>query len=49
MVILKFSAPATTIDHIHAISVTMDSTGNYATGTHAGTVNCQVAAILDEL
>tara|TARA_R100001244_G_scaffold39083_1_gene35288 strand:+ start:231 stop:704 length:474 start_codon:yes stop_codon:yes gene_type:complete len=49
IVMLKLAAPATTIDHIHAISVTMDSTGNYATGTHAGSVNCQVAAIIDEL
>ena len=49
MVILKLCAPATTIAHINAVSVTMDSTGNYPTGTHAGTVNCQVAAILDEL
>ena len=49
MVVLKLAYPATTIGHLHAISVTMDSTGNYATGTHAGTVNCQIAAILDEL
>jgi len=49
MVVLKLAAPATTIDHIHAISVTMDSAGNYATGTSSETVNCQVAAILDEL
>ena len=49
MVVLKLCAPATTINHIHAVSVTMDATGNYPTGTHAGTVNCQVAAILDEL
>jgi len=49
MVVLKLAAPATTIDHIHAISVTMDATGNYATGTSSETVNCQVAAILDEL
>ena len=45
MVILKLSAPATTIAHIHAVSVTMDSTGNYPTGTHSG----QVAAVLDNL
>ena len=49
MAILKLCAPATTIDHIHAISVTMDSTGNYPTGTHSGTVTCQVAAIVDDL
>ena len=49
MVILKLSAPATTIAHIHAVSVTMDSTGNYPTGTHSGTVSCQVAAVLDNL
>ena len=49
MVILKLCAPATTINHVHAISVTMDATGNYPTGTHATNVNCQVAAILDEL
>jgi len=49
MVVLKLCAPATTINHVHAVSVTMDSTGNYPTGTHSGTVNCQVAAILDEL
>tara|TARA_R110002167_G_scaffold246994_1_gene452558 strand:+ start:262 stop:735 length:474 start_codon:yes stop_codon:yes gene_type:complete len=49
MVILKLCAPATTINHIHGVSVTMDATGNYPTGTHSGTVNCQVAAILDDL
>ena len=49
MVVLKLCAPATTINHVHAVSVTMDATGNYPTGTHAGSVNCQVAAIVDEL
>ena len=49
MVVLKLCAPATTIAHVHGVSVTMDATGNYPTGTHSGTVNCQVAAILDEL
>ena len=49
MAVLKLCAPATTVAHIHAISVTMDSTGNYPTGTHSGTVNCQVAAVIDDL
>jgi len=49
MVVLKLCAPATTIDHIHAVSVTMDGTYGYPTGTHSGNVTCQVAAILDDL
>ena len=49
MVVLKLCAPDTTIAHVHGVSVTMDATGNYPTGTHSSTVNCQVAAILDEL
>ena len=46
MVILK---PYTTpLGSIHAISVTMDGTYGYPSATHAGTVSCQVAAIVDD-
>ena len=46
MVILK---PYTTpLGSIHAISVTMDGTYGYPNATHAGTVNCHVAAIVDD-
>ena len=46
MVILK---PYTTpLGSIHAISVTMDGTYGYPNASHAGTVNCHVAAIVDE-
>lgn len=39
---------ACSIADLHAISVTMDATGNYATGTHSGSVSCQLAAIIDD-
>ena len=46
MVVLK---PYTTpLGSIHAISVTMDGTYGYPSATHAGTVSCQVAAIVDD-
>ena len=46
MVILK---PYTTpLGSIHAISVTMDGTYGYPNASHAGTVNCHVAAIVDD-
>tara|TARA_R100001530_G_scaffold33111_1_gene26026 strand:+ start:2085 stop:2561 length:477 start_codon:yes stop_codon:yes gene_type:complete len=48
MIVLK-GTTATTVDHIHAISVTMDGTYGYPTGTHSGTVAVQVAAILDDV
>tara|TARA_R110000765_G_scaffold47325_1_gene97267 strand:- start:572 stop:1045 length:474 start_codon:yes stop_codon:yes gene_type:complete len=47
MLILKPSYA--TIGDIHAISVTLDGTYGYTTGVHAGTVTCQVAAILDDV
>lgn len=46
MVILK--TYATPLASITAISVTMDGTYGYPSNTHAGTVNCQVAAIVDD-
>ena len=39
---------ATPLGSIHAISVTMDGTYGYPSATHAGTVNCHVAAIVDD-
>ena len=47
MLILK--PTAATVADIHAISVTMDGTYGYPTGTHAGTVTVQVAAVLDDV
>ena len=46
MVVLK--TYTTPLASIHAISVTMDGTYGYPSGTHAGTVSCQVAAIVDD-
>jgi hypothetical protein len=46
MVILK--TYATPLASIHAISVTMDGTYGYPSATHSGTVNCHVAAIVDD-
>ena len=46
MVVLK--TYATPLGYFHAISVTMDGTYGYPNATHAGTVNCHVAAILDD-
>ena len=46
MVVLK--TYTTPLGSIHAISVTMDGTYGYPNATHAGTVNCQVAAIIDD-
>ena len=46
MVVLK--TYATPLGSIHAISVTMDGTYGYPSATHAGTVSCQVAAIIDD-
>ena len=46
MVILK--TYATPLASIHAISVTMNSTYGYPSATHSGTVNCHVAAIVDD-
>ena len=46
MVVLK--TYATPLGSIHAISVTMDGTYGYPSTTHAGTVSCQVAAIVDD-
>jgi len=46
MVVLK--TYATPLGSFHAISVTMDGTYGYPNATHAGTVNCHVAAILDD-
>ena len=46
MVILK--TYTTPLGSIHAISVTMDGTYGYPNATHAGTVSCQVAAIVDD-
>ena len=46
MVILK--TYTTPLGSIHAISVTMDGTYGYPSATHAGTVSCQVAAIVDD-
>ena len=46
MVILK--TYTTPLGSIHAISVTMDGTYGYPSATHAGTVSCQIAAIVDD-
>ena len=46
MVVLK--TYATPLGSIHAISVTMDGTYGYPSATHAGTVSCQIAAIVDD-
>ena len=46
MVILK--TYTTPLGSIHAISVTMDGTYGYPSAAHAGTVSCQVAAIVDD-
>ena len=46
MVILK--THATPLASIHAISVTMDGTYGYPSDVHAGSVSCQVAAIIDD-
>ena len=46
MVVLK--TYATPLGSFHAISVIMDGTYGYPNATHAGTVNCHVAAILDD-
>jgi hypothetical protein len=46
MVVLK--TYTTPLASIHAISVTMDGTYGYPNATHAGTVSCQVAAIVDD-
>ena len=46
MVVLK--TYTTPLGSIHAISVTMDGTYGYPNATHAGTVSCQVAAIVDD-
>ena len=46
MVILK--TYTTPLASIHAISVTMDGTYGYPSAVHAGTVTCQVAAIVDD-
>ena len=46
MVILK--TYTTPLASIHAIAVTMDGTYGYPNATHAGSVSCQVAAIVDD-
>ena len=46
MVVLK--TYATPLGSIHAISVTMDGTYGYPNATHASTVSCHVAAIIDD-
>ena len=46
MVILK--TYTTPLGSIHAISVTMDGTYGYPNASHAGTVSCQLAAIVDD-
>jgi hypothetical protein len=46
MVVLK--TYTTPLGSIHAISVTMDGAYGYPSATHAGTVSCQVAAIVDD-
>ena len=47
LVILKtYNTP---LADIHAISVTMDGTYGYPSASHSGTVNCHVAAILDDV
>ena len=46
MVVLK--TYATPLASIHAIAVTMDGTYGYPNATHAGSVSCQVAAIVDD-
>ena len=48
MFVCKPTSACSTAD-LHVISVTMDATGNYATGTHSGTVDCQFAAIMDDV
>ena len=39
----------TTVANFHAISVTMDGTYGYPSGTHAGSVTVHVAAIIDDV
>jgi hypothetical protein len=46
MVVLK--TYATPLASIHAIAVTMDGTYGYPSATHSGSVNCHVAAIVDD-
>ena len=46
MVVLK--TYATPLGSIHAIAVTMDGTYGYPNATHAGSVTCQIAAIVDD-
>jgi hypothetical protein len=46
MVVMK--TYTTPLGSIHAISVTMDGTYGYPNDTHAGTVACHVAAIVDD-
>tara|TARA_R100000234_G_C4982085_1_gene171429 strand:+ start:442 stop:921 length:480 start_codon:yes stop_codon:yes gene_type:complete len=48
MFVCKPSSACSVAD-LHAISVTMDATGNYATGTHSGSVTAQCAAIIDDV
>ena len=46
LVILKpYKTP---LGSIHAISVTMDGTYGYPSDTHSGSVNCHIAAIVDD-
>ena len=46
MVVLK--TYTTPLASIHAIAVTMDGTYGYPNATHAGSVTCQIAAIVDD-
>ena len=46
MVVLK--TYTTPLASIHAISVTMDGTYGYPSAVHAGSVTCQIAAIVDD-
>jgi hypothetical protein len=46
MIVLK--TYATPLANIHAISVTMNSTFGYPNAAHSGTVDCQIAAIVDD-
>ena len=47
MIIIK--CPNTTMGNLHAVSVTMDGTYGYPSAAHTGSVNCQVAAIIDDV
>ena len=47
VVILK--CPNTTVANLHAISVTMDGTYGYPSGSHSGSVTVHVAAIIDDV